>query len=204
MHRPLGGNSQLEESMFENYKIILASASPRRRELLAGLDVAFEVRVVPGIEESYPHDLPVEEIPQYISREKALAYKAVDNELVITADTVVILDDEVLGKPIDDADATRMLRKLSGRTHRVITGVTLTTATRQRSFHVTTEVTFKSFTEEEISYYVNHYHPLDKAGAYGIQEWIGYVGVTSLKGSFFNVMGFPVQRIYKEICKLDD
>ena len=190
--------------MFENYKIILASASPRRRELLGGLDVAFEVRVVPGIEESYPHDLPVEEIPQYISREKALAYKAVDNELVITADTVVILDDEVLGKPIDDADATRMLRKLSGRTHRVITGVTLTMATRQRSFHVTTEVTFKSFTEEEISYYVNHYHPLDKAGSYGIQEWIGYVGVTSLKGSFFNVMGFPVQRIYEEICKFDD
>ena len=204
MHRPLGGNSRLEESMFENYKIILASASPRRRELLAGLDVAFEVRVVPGIEESYPHDLPVEEIPQYISREKALAYKAVDNELVITADTVVILDDEVLGKPIDDADAARMLRKLSGRTHRVITGVTLTTAMMQRSFHVTTEVTFKSFTDEEISYYVNHYHPLDKAGAYGIQEWIGYVGVTSLKGSFFNVMGFPVQRIYEEICKLDD
>ncbi|SFF99634.1 Maf-like protein [Prevotella sp. KH2C16] len=188
--------------MFENYKIILASNSPRRKELLAGLDIAFEVKVVPGIEEDYPQNLPVEEIPEYISREKASAYRAVGNELIITADTVVVLGKEVLGKPADDAGAITMLRKLSGKTHRVITGVTLTTAARQRSFHVTTEVTFKSFTEEEILYYVNRYHPLDKAGAYGIQEWIGYIGVTGLKGSFFNVMGLPVQRIYEEIARL--
>lgn len=190
--------------MFENYKIILASNSPRRKKLLAGLDIAFEVKVVPGIEESYPQNIPVEEIPQYISREKASAYRATGNELIITADTVVVLGKEVLGKPVDDADAIRMLRKLSGKTHRVITGVTLTTVTKQHSFHVTTEVTFKPFTEEEISYYVRHYHPFDKAGAYGIQEWIGYIGVTGLKGSFFNVMGLPVQRIYEEMLKLKD
>lgn len=190
--------------MFENYKIILASNSPRRKKLLAGLDIAFEVKVVPGIEESYPQNIPVEEIPQYISREKASAYRATGNELIITADTVVVLGKEVLGKPVDDADAIRMLRKLSGKTHRVITGVTLTTATRQHSFHVTTEVTFKPFTDEEISYYVKNYHPLDKAGAYGVQEWIGYIGVIGLRGSFFNVMGLPVQRIYEEMVKLKD
>jgi septum formation protein len=188
--------------MKQKYQLILASNSPRRRELLAGLDMPFEVKVIPGIEENYPSELAMEDIPQYIAREKASAYQVEEGQLVITADTIVVLDNQVFGKPKDDSDAVAMLRKLSGKTHQVITGVCLTTHDGQRSFHVSTEVTFKSFTEEEILYYVGHYHPLDKAGAYGIQEWIGYIGVTGLKGSFFNVMGFPVQRIYEEINKL--
>lgn len=188
--------------MKQKYHIILASNSPRRKELLGGLDIPFEVKVIPGIEENYPEGLEVESIPQYIAQEKASVYKVEEGQLLITADTVVVLDKQVFGKPKDEADAIAMLRKLSGKTHEVITGVCLTTYDRQKSFHVSTEVTFKSFSEEEVNYYVQHYHPLDKAGAYGIQEWIGYIGVTGMKGSFFNVMGFPVQRIYEEINKL--
>lgn len=182
-------------------KIILASNSPRRRELLAGLDISFEVKVIPGIDESYPEDLPAVEVPQYISKAKADAYLGMidDDTMVITADTVVVLDDEILGKPADDDDARRILHKLSGKTHQVITGVCLTSLDKQRVFAVTTGVTFKQFTEQEIDYYVSHYHPLDKAGAYGIQEWIGHIGVTALNGSYFNVMGLPVQRIYMEM-----
>ena len=182
-------------------KIILASNSPRRRELLAGLDISFEVKVIPGIDESYPEDLPAVEVPQYISKAKADAYLGmIDNDtMVITADTVVVLDDEILGKPADDDDARRILHKLSGKTHQVITGVCLTSLDKQRVFAVTTGVTFKQFTEQEIDYYVSHYHPLDKAGAYGIQECIGHIGVTALNGSYFNVMGLPVQRIYMEM-----
>jgi len=182
-------------------KIILASNSPRRRELLAGLDISFEVKVIPGIDESYPEDLPADEVPQYISKAKADAYLGMidDDTMVITADTVVVLDDEILGKPVDDDDARRILHKLSGKTHQVITGVCLTSLDKQRVFAVTTGVTFKQFTEQEIDYYVSHYHPLDKAGAYGIQEWIGHIGVTALNGSYFNVMGLPVQRIYMEM-----
>ena len=182
-------------------KIILASNSPRRRELLAGLDISFEVKVIPGIDESYPEDLPAVEVPQYISKAKADAYLGmIDNDtMVITADTVVVLDDEILGQPVDDDDARRILHKLSGKTHQVITGVCLTSLDKQRVFAVTTGVTFKQFTEQEIDYYVSHYHPLDKAGAYGIQEWIGHIGVTALNGSYFNVMGLPVQRIYMEM-----
>ena len=182
-------------------KIILASNSPRRRELLAGLDISFEVKVIPGIDESYPEDLPAVEVPQYISKAKADAYLGMidDDTMVITADTVVVLDYEILGKPVDDDDARRILHKLSGKTHQVITGVCLTSLDKQRVFAVTTGVTFKQFTEQEIDYYVSHYHPLDKAGAYGIQEWIGHIGVTALNGSYFNVMGLPVQRIYMEM-----
>ena len=182
-------------------KIILASNSPRRRELLAGLDISFEVKVIPGIDESYPEDLTAVEVPQYISKAKADAYLGmIDNDtVVITADTVVVLDDEILGKPVDDDDARRILHKLSGKTHQVITGVCLTSLDKQRVFAVTTGVTFKQFTEQEIDYYVSNYHPLDKAGAYGIQEWIGHIGVTALNGSYFNVMGLPVQRIYMEM-----
>ena len=183
------------------FKIILASKSPRRKELLSGLDVDFEVRVLAGIDESYPASLPTMQIAEYISKKKAAAYRetmAVD-ELVITADTVVILGDEVMGKPKDDAEACRMLRELSGQTHQVITGVTLTTMERQISFSVKTDVTFKELTNEEIHYYVEKYHPMDKAGAYGIQEWIGHIGVTGLSGSFYNVMGLPIQRIYEAL-----
>lgn len=185
----------------DRYHIILASNSPRRRELLSGLDLDFEVKVLPDIEENYPETLATQDIPVYIATEKAAAYKDLmsEHDLIITADTVVVLGDEVLGKPKSQDDAKRMLHELSGHTHQVITGVCLMTCTRQRSFSVTTDVTFKQLTEAEINYYVEKYQPLDKAGAYGIQEWIGYIGVTGLNGSYFNVMGLPVQRIYNEL-----
>ena len=187
--------------MVTPYHIILASNSPRRRELLAGIDVDFEVRVLQGIDESYPATLPTQSIAAYISQKKAAAYRQTmaADELVITADTIVVLGSEVMGKPHDEADACRILRELSGQTHQVITGVTLTTLTRQQSFSVTTDVTFKQLSEEEIDYYVRKYQPMDKAGAYGIQEWIGHIGVTGLEGSYFNVMGLPVQRIYEAL-----
>ena len=183
------------------YRIILASNSPRRKELLAGIGIDFEVRVLQDIDESYPADLPIQDTAEYISKKKAAAYREqlADDELVITADTIVVVDDEVMGKPADEQDASSMLHKLSGKTHQVITGVTLTTKERQQSFSVLTDVTFKQLSDEEIDYYITHYHPMDKAGAYGIQEWIGYIGVTGLNGSYFNVMGLPVQRIYEAL-----
>lgn len=181
------------------YHLILASNSPRRKELLTGLDIKYEVRIIPNIEENYPNNLSPQEIPIYLASQKAKPYILSDNELLITADTIVVLDGEVYGKPQDENEARIMLRKLSGRTHTVITGVALTSLTKQHAFQVTTEVTFKQFCDEEINYYISTYHPLDKAGAYGIQEWIGFIGVTSINGSFYNVMGLPVQRIYEEI-----
>ena len=187
--------------MITPYHIILASNSPRRKELLAGLDIPFDVRVIDGIDESYPDDLATHGIAQYISQKKAAAYRLsmASDELVITADTIVVLGTHVMGKPHDAAEAQAMLRELSGRTHQVITGVTLTTTDRQTSFSVITDVTFKAFTDDEINYYVSNYRPFDKAGAYGIQEWIVHIGVTALNGSYFNVMGLPVQRIYEAL-----
>ena len=186
---------------YKDYHIILASNSPRRRELLRGLDIAFDVRVQPDIAEDYPADTAPADVAAYISREKANAYKdtIAENELIITADTVVIVGNEILGKPHDDAEAKEMLHKISGRKHQVVTGVCLTTTEKQRCFSVSTDVTFKNLKEEEIDYYIETYSPLDKAGAYGIQEWIGYIGVTALEGSYFNVMGLPVQRIWEEL-----
>ena len=183
------------------YKIILASNSPRRRELLGGLGIPFTTRVLDGIDESWPQELKGEEISLYISREKASAYRKTiaSDELVITADTIVYVDGEVLGKPVDEADAKRMLRMISGRWHEVITGVTLMTAEREHSFAVTTRVRFCDLTDDEIEYYIKNYAPMDKAGAYGIQEWIGYVGVDRIEGSYFNVVGLPVQRLYREL-----
>lgn len=202
-----------------NYKIILASNSPRRKELLAGLDIPFEVKVLKGIDESYPDTISAYDTAQYIAAKKADAYRSLLLDetaplLILTADTVVIAPTAneqndlegrgvILGKPKDAEDAKRMLRMLSGKTHHVVTGVCLTTATAQRQFSVTTEVTFKDLSDEEISYYIEHYKPFDKAGAYGIQEWIGYIGCTGLNGSYFNVMGLPVQRIYEELKKMD-
>lgn len=183
----------------KNYHVVLASNSPRRRELLAGLGIDFEVRVLPGIDESYPENLPVVDIAQYIATKKAAAYDVAVDELLITADTVVIVDDLVLGKPHNTDEASRMLHLLSGRTHQVVTGVCLRTRSCEHSFAVTTDVAFKVLTEEEIMHYVSVYKPFDKAGAYGIQEWIGFIGVTGLHGSYFNVMGLPVQRIYTEL-----
>lgn len=201
----------------KDYKIILASNSPRRKELLAGLDMPFEVKVLKGIDESYPSTLSPYETAQYIAAKKADAYWGLlaDGILILTADTVVIAPTEdeqndkegrgiILGKPKDAEDAKRMLRMLSGKTHHVVTGVCLTTVKEQHQFAVTTEVTFKSLSEEEIEYYVSKYKPFDKAGAYGIQEWIGYIGCTGLKGSYYNVMGLPVQRIYEELNQMSE
>ena len=201
----------------KDYKIILASNSPRRKELLAGLDMPFEVKVLKGIDESYPSTLSPYETAQYIAAKKADAYWGLlaDGILILTADTVVIAPTEeeqndkegrgiILGKPKDAEDAKRMLRMLSGKTHHVVTGVCLTTVKEQHQFSVTTEVTFKSLSEEEIEYYVSKYKPFDKAGAYGIQEWIGYIGCTGLKGSYYNVMGLPVQRIYEELSQMSE
>ena len=191
-------------SNLSNYNIILASNSPRRRELLSGLGIDFEVKVLPDIEESYPDTLTVSETAEYIAKEKADAYRQQmsDNDLIITADTVVIVGQEVLGKPTDDDDAYSMLRKISGCTHQVITGVCMMTKDHMRSFSVATDVTFKELSDKEIWHYIKTYKPYDKAGAYGIQEWIGYIGVTALNGSYFNVMGFPVQRVYTELQKI--
>ena len=182
-------------------KLILASNSPRRKELLGGLGIPFEVRVLQGIDESYPETVPTDKIAEFIATNKAKAYEVAADEILITADTVVIVDDKILGKPADADDARQMLRKLSGKSHHVITGVSLKSYDKQKTFSVDTEVTFKTLSESEIDYYVTRYKPFDKAGAYGIQEWIGYIGVTSLRGSYFNVVGFPVQRIYDELCK---
>lgn len=188
------------------YKVILASNSPRRKELLSGLDIPFEVRILDGIDESYPDNLPTRDIAGYISRKKAAAYLSTiaTDELIITADTIVVLGQHVMGKPKDDEDARCMLHSLSGKTHQVITGVCLTTKLVQTCFSVETDVTFKELTDDEINYYVDHYHPLDKAGAYGIQEWIGHVGVTGMNGSYFNVMGLPVQRIYEALTHINN
>jgi septum formation protein len=185
----------------EKFKIILASNSPRRKELLGGLGLPFEVRVMDGIDESYPATMPVSEVALHIAGLKADAYRKTmaKDELIITADTVVIVGNEILGKPHDEADAIRMLKLLSGRTHQVTTGVCLIADNWERRFSVTTDVTFKELTDEEIHYYIDTYKPFDKAGAYGIQEWIGYIGVTVLKGSYYNVMGLPVQRIYEAL-----
>ena len=190
--------------------LILASNSPRRKELLKGLGIPYDVLVIQGIDESYPDTLPANEVAEYIARKKADAYRDIaPGNTVLTADTVVVCEDEILGKPKDHDDAVRMLHKLSGKTHQVYTGVCLkftqegqSPLCKNRSFTVCTDVTFKVLSDEEIEHYVSVYKPFDKAGAYGIQEWIGYVGVTKLEGSYFNVMGLPVQRIFKEIRQL--
>ena len=195
---------QVEKGMLENlskYKIILGSNSPRRKELLSGLDIKFNVKVIPGLEENYPETLDPQEIPVFLSKQKAEAYLSSldDTMLLITADTIVWNGNAVIGKPKNRAEAIQMLRSLSGHEHHVVTGVCLTTTKKQLTFSVISSVRFASLSDEEIIYYVDKYKPFDKAGAYGIQEWIGYVGVESISGSFYNVMGLPVQRLYQEL-----
>lgn len=190
--------------MLENlnkYEIVLASNSPRRKELLQRMGVNFKVRTLFGIDESYPDSLRGEDIVCYISRNKAKAYQSsmAPNELLITADTIVYIDGEVMGKPKNAEQAKEMLHKLSGKTHQVITGVTIVTAKRTENFGVTSQVKFTNITDEEINFYVDNYLPFDKAGAYGIQEWIGIVAVEEIKGSYFNVVGLPVQRLYQKL-----
>ncbi|MDR1738118.1 MAG: Maf-like protein [Candidatus Symbiothrix sp.] len=184
-----------------NIRLILGSQSPRRQELLSGIDVPFEVRLMPDVDESYPASLHREEIPTYIARKKAEAYRASlsADSLLITADTIVWLDGKVYGKPQDERDAKTMLSVLSGRTHDVITGVCLTTLQRQETFYAVSSVRFAELDADEIDYYVRRYRPYDKAGAYGVQEWIGYVGVEHLEGSFYNVMGLPVRMLYQKL-----
>ncbi len=183
------------------YKLVLASKSPRRRDLLAGLGLPFEFRIPPEGDESYPPDLRAEEIPLFLARAKAEACRGLmaAGELFITADTIVWHQDKVFGKPRHKQEAVEMLRALSGSSHQVFTAVCLTTQQAQRSFCSSSQVRFCRLEEEEIRWYVEHYSPLDKAGAYGIQEWIGYVGVEHISGSYFNVMGLPVHRLYREL-----
>lgn len=185
----------------KKYNIVLASNSPRRKELLQRMGVNFKVRTLFGIDESYPDSLRGEEIVRYISRNKAQAYRSsmAPNELLITADTIVYVEGEVMGKPKTAEQAKEMLHKLSGKSHQVITGVTIVTADRTEDFGVTSQVKFAEITDEEINFYVDNYLPFDKAGAYGIQEWIGIVAVEEIKGSYFNVVGLPVQRLYQKL-----
>lgn len=183
------------------YDIILASNSPRRKELLSGLDIPYEIKTLPDIDESYPGYLTREDIAIYIAKEKADAYldNMADNTLLITADTIVLLDGKVYGKPQDEAEAKQMLHDLSGKTHQVLTGVCITTKEKQKAFGVSSEVRFSKLDDDEIEYYVTKYKPLDKAGAYGVQEWIGYIAVDYISGSYFNIMGLPIQRLYREL-----
>lgn len=194
-------NNEIILPNLKQYKIVLCSNSPRRKELLKGLGLNFQTRIIDGIDESYDKSLPGEDIAKMISEKKAESYKATmsSDELIITADTIVYVDGEVLGKPQNKIDATRMLKMISGKCHDVITGVCLLTSNKRISFSVKTKVSFAQITDDEISFYIENYKPYDKAGAYGIQEWIGYIGVDSIQGSYFNVMGLPVQRLYSEL-----
>ena len=189
----------------KKYNIILASNSPRRRELLSGLGINYEVKLIKGIDESYPPHLRGSEIPEFISRIKAAAYRPfmAENDLVITADTIVYAVGVVVGLRIVWVVGVGMLKILSGHTNQVMTGVSITTREFQRSFCSVSDVTFDTLTDEEINFYIDNYKPYDKAGAYGIQEWIGFIGVSRINGSYFNVMGLPVQRLYRELKEIE-
>ena len=187
-------------SNLNKYDIILASKSPRRLELLKGLDIPFSVKVI-DVEETYPSDVFGVEIPAYLAEKKSNAFRDLmeENTLLITADTIVWHEGKVLGKPENKAEATSMLNSLSGRRHQVITGVCISTLRKKKTFSVISDVSFAKINAEEIEYYLENYQPYDKAGSYGVQEWIGFIGVESIEGSYFNVMGLPVQRLYNEL-----
>ncbi len=187
----------------ENYTVVLASKSPRRQELLKGMGVRF-VCLTKETPEDYP-EMPFKKVPEYLSRQKSLAFTDEElppNYLLITADTVVIAENEILGKPADREDAMRMLHVLSGKSHHVVTGVTVRTKDKTKTFSAISKVTFAPLDLEEMAYYVDRYKPYDKAGAYGIQEWIGYVGISGLQGSFYNVMGLPTRKLYQTLKSL--
>ena len=184
----------------DRFKVVLASKSPRRQELLKGMGVKF-VTITKETPEDYP-EMPFEQVPEYLSRQKSLAFtdeELPENYLLITADTVVIAQGEILGKPSDRDDALRMMRLLSGKSHHVVTGVTVRSKDKMEAFSATSKVIFAPLDEEEMAYYVDQYKPFDKAGAYGIQEWIGYVGISGLQGSFYNVMGLPTRKLYQTL-----
>jgi septum formation protein len=184
----------------KKYRIILGSASPRRQELLRGINISFEV-ISKDVDESFPLSMTGVGIPMFLAEKKANAYNDMMTEdlMVITADTIVLLEGKVLGKPRDKEDARKMLQSLSGKTHQVITGVCITTNLRRRTFHTVSEVRFAHLNDAEIDYYLNNYAPYDKAGSYGVQEWIGFIAVEQITGSYFNVMGLPIQRLYNEL-----
>lgn len=189
-------------SRLDGYRLILASRSPRRQQLLSELGLKFDV-VIKEFDESYPEELKGEAIARYVATQKAACFRGElsDNEIVIAADTIVWCNDKVLGKPVDEADARAILRELSGNVHEVITGVSFLSNSDAVTFTDTTRVTFDPLSDEEISYYITNYKPYDKAGAYGIQEWIGIVACSRIEGSYFNVVGLPVQKLYKELVK---
>lgn len=184
----------------KKYRIILGSASPRRQELLRGINIPFEV-ISKDVDESFPFSMTGVGIPMFLAEKKANAYKDMmtDDLMVITADTIVLLEGKVMGKPTDKEDARKMLQRLSGKTHQVITGVCITTNLRRRTFHTVSEVRFAHLNDAEIDYYLDNYAPYDKAGSYGVQEWIGFIAVEQITGSYFNVMGLPIQRLYNEL-----
>lgn len=184
----------------KKYRIILGSASPRRQELLKGIDIPFEV-ISKDVDESFPPSMTGVGIPMYLAEKKANAFSDMitDDIMIITADTIVLLEGKVLGKPNGKDAAKKMLQHLSGKTHQVITGVCITTKNRRRTFHTVSEVRFAHLNEGEIDYYLEHYAPYDKAGSYGVQEWIGFIAVEQITGSYFNVMGLPIQRLYNEL-----
>lgn len=182
--------------MYKGKRVILASQSPRRKQLLEQAGITFEIKVV-ATEETFPEGMPIAEVPVHIARQKAEAVAALctPEDIVLTADTVVVLDETIIGKPADREDAIRILTALSGRTHQVITGVVIKQGISEQSFSKTTEVHFKPLTQEQIIYYIDTYQPFDKAGAYAIQEWIGAVGIDGINGCFYNVMGLPVSKV---------
>lgn len=184
--------------MLEKYDVILASNSPRRKQLLEGLGVKFRTQTIPGLDESYPDDLQGGDIPLYLAKKKSSAYEEIlqDNTMIITADTIVWHKGFVLGKPKSREQAIDMIKSLSGDSHQVYTGVCVKTKERTEAFFCESTVKFSQLTQAEIEYYVDNYKPFDKAGSYGIQEWIGYVGVESMTGSFYNIMGLPVHQLY--------
>ena len=194
------------QTNLSKYDIILASASPRRKQLLEELGIKFTIQTR-EVDEDYPAGYPVEKVAQYLSEKKAAAFhesEINENTLLITADTIVALGTTILGKPSNYQDAVTMLKSLSGKKHQVITGVTIRTINKMHSFSVSTEVYFKHLTDVEINYYVDNYKPMDKAGAYGIQEWIGHAAIERIEGSYFNVMGLPTHRLYEELKRFDN
>ena len=201
---PYAPFNMLLYKQLDKYNLILASASPRRRQLLSECGLTFTLADKFECDETFDTSMPCNQVAEYLSTLKSNAYpKSLEtNDILLTADTVVIADNRILGKPADRAEAVAMLTMLSGKSHSVITGVTIRTAERTHSFSVESIVNFREITAEEIDYYIDTYKPFDKAGAYGIQEWIGYVAIESIEGSFFNVMGLPVQRLYVELSKI--
>lgn len=188
-------------------RLLLASASPRRRELLSGLDIETVIVPLKDIDESYPAELDALDVAEFVACKKRDGYdrsSLAPGDVLVTADTVVVLDGEVLGKPRDEAHARRMLEAMSGKTHVVVTGVALSTATQSVSFSTHTKVTFSPLSHSEIEHYISRYRPMDKAGAYGIQEWIGYIGISSIEGCYYNVMGLPLHDLYRHLASLDN